>query len=364
MAEEKVTFFSVFKTVMKRTNTIKSYVLFTLILLSLGFVITYVNYTDFAFISAILFIIILMPLIVTFAEYTALIETGAEPPRNFKVYTTLFANTYRSGRIKVFLSWKTLLFFILYLFMTTFLFMGGLLLFISVFDQPFMTQMMTIFNEMQVTTSPETYSQLTNDLINLFNKYNDPIMLSAHLITVLGIIFVFNKGVFNVYLSLFIEHRQGYRFIDLKTTFLGDKVTKRKVLGTQLLLTFISMLIFTLFYIGAYFLIGYQTHTYLRFLQAELIAVLSFAFLIPFTTRFYFYFYHRVMEPKRIEILKFTINELKAILKTPNLPTETGEYIAQILSFREQELDARLNPPKEEVKETEDNSSQNSDENE
>lgn len=343
MAEEKVTFRGVFKEILRSKQKRKSYILFTLILLAIAFVLTYVNYTDYSLISAIIFIMILMPLVVTFAEYTAIIETGAEQPRRFRVYFDLFRNTYRSGRISVFFSWKTLLYFFLYIIGSGLVFMAGLFAFIYFFDQTLYTALFELFKEAQVTMSPEAYNELTNKLLNLFTNYNETIVMYNQLMLILGIIFVLNRGVFHVYLSLFIEHRQGVRFQVLKDAFASDAPTKQKIIRTQVLLTTLAFSLYTLLYIGAYYVLKYFVKSDLNFLQAELIALVAFGLIIPFTTRYHFFFYHQLMEPKRIDILRFSISELKAMIKNPNLPENTINYITQILAFRENELASRLN---------------------
>lgn len=356
MAKEKVTFGSVFKTLWSQKGRVKNYILFTLILLALAFVTTYLNYTDFSIIGIFVFIMILMPLVVTFTEYSALIESGNESPRNFKVYYNLFKNTYRSGRISVFFSWRTLLIYLLYVIIASFVFLFGLYLFIYFYDQPFISSLMDIFNRFQAATSPEAYSTLGDELLVLFQKYNDALNIFNQLLVIAGIIFIFNRGVFHVYLSIFIEHRPTYRFKDLKMKFLADKKERQKIFLTQALVTSISFLLYTLLYIGSYFLIKTLAPSVMLFLQVELIALLSFAVILPFTTRFYYYYYHAFMAPKRIDILKFTIEELKVIIKNPTLPPEASNYISQILMMREEELKARqeiLEPTIEEAEKPE-----------
>ncbi len=356
MAKEKVTFGSVFKTLWSQKGRVKNYILFTLILLALAFVTTYLNYTDFSIIGIFVFIMILMPLVVTFTEYSALIESGNESPRNFKVYYNLFKNTYRSGRISVFFSWRTLLIYLLYVIIASFVFLFGLYLFIYFYDQPFISSLMDIFNRFQAATSPEAYSTLGDELLVLFQKYNDALNIFNQLLVIAGIIFIFNRGVFHVYLSIFIEHRPTYRFKDLKMKFLADKNERQKIFLTQALVTSISFLLYTLLYIGSYFLIKTLAPSVMLFLQVELIALLAFAVILPFTTRFYYYYYHAFMAPKRIDILKFTIEELKVIIKNPTLPPEASNYISQILMMREEELKARqeiLEPTIEEAEKPE-----------
>lgn len=356
MAKEKVTFSSVFKTLWSQKGRVKNYILFTLILLALAFVTTYLNYTDFSIIGIFVFIMILMPLVVTFTEYSALIESGNESPRNFKVYYNLFKNTYRSGRISVFFSWRTLLIYLFYVIIASFVFLFGLYLFIYFYDQPFISSLMDIFNRFQAATSPEAYSTLGDELLVLFQKYNDALNIFNQLLVIAGIIFVFNRGVFHVYLSIFIEHRPTYRFKDLKMKFLADKNERQKIFLTQALVTSISFLLYTLLYIGSYFLIKTLAPSVMLFLQVELIALLAFAVILPFTTRFYYYYYHAFMAPKRIDILKFTIEEFKEIIKNPTLPPEASNYISQILMMREEELKARqeiLEPTIEEAEKPE-----------
>lgn len=341
MAEEKVTFSKTLKQLFSQKGRVRSYILFTLILMTFAFVTTYLNYTDFSIIGIFIFIIILLPLVVTFTEYSALIESGNEPPRQVKVYYNLFKNTYRSGRFNVFFSWKTLLFYFLYTIIVSFLFLGGLYAFIYFNDKPFLASLMDIVSRFQSATSPEMYATLGDELLALFAKYNGTINIFNQLALIFGLIFIFNRGVFNVYLSIFIEHRPTYRFKDISQKFIGENKDKQRLFLMQLFLTFFSFLFYTLLYIGSYFLLNFLAPSPMLFLQVELIALLSFGVILPFTTRFYFYYYHAFMEPKRIDILKFTIVELKEILNNPTLPPEANNYIHQILMMREEELKAR-----------------------
>jgi hypothetical protein len=224
------------------------------------------------------------------------------------------------------------------------------------YDQPFLSSLMDIFTRFQAATSPEAYATLGDELLVLFQKYNDALNIFNQLLVIAGIIFIFNRGVFHVYLSIFIEHRPSYRFKDLKMQFLGNKKDRRKIFLMQSLMALFSFVLYTLLYIGSYFLIKTLAPSVMLFLQVELIALLAFAVILPFTTRFYYYYYHAFMEPKRVEILKFTIEELKEIIKNPTLPPEASNYISQILMMRQDELKARqeiLEPKVEEAEKTE-----------
>ena len=99
------------------------------------------------------------------------------------------------------------------------------------------------------------------------------------------------------------------------------------------------IIVYGLVFVGSFFLVRAIRANGLNFLQAELIALVVLVIALPFATRFNFYFYQRLMSPKREEVLRFSISELRGILQNPGLPEQGKAYIAEVLKARQQELD-------------------------
>lgn len=337
MGQKPVTFRSVFKRYKSNRRSIKGYLLLTLAFLAFGFVTVYLNTTEFSFFGAIILVFVIFPLIVVFSEYTALIESGAPAPRNSRAYFDLYKNTYRSGRLRHIFSLRNVLLFLLYLFFAVFIAIIGMMVFIFLFNKPLYEEMYNIITQFEGVTTPDTMNALVIQFETLLEPYLPAQMLVYNLISILGFIFIVVKGIFHIYLSIFIEHRPTTRFLIIKNTFISDKETKNALRRVQTGIILIVFAFYALLNVGGYFLFKIINPNGALFLQSELLGLVALSICLPFVTRFTFYLYHSVMEPKRIQILKFAIIELREIVKNPNLPEQTKAYITQVLKVREQE---------------------------
>ncbi|MGI6734632.1 MAG: hypothetical protein ACOX3C_00340 [Bacilli bacterium] len=340
MGQKPVTFYRVFKKYRTSRRSIKGYLLLTLAFLAFSFVTVYLNTTEFSLIGAVILVFVIFPIIVVFTEYTALIESGAPAPRNSRAYFDLYKNTYRSGRLRHIFSLRTVLFFLLYLFCAMFVAIMGMMLFIFFFDKELYEQMYNLILQFEGVATPNTMNALVLHFEALLKPYLVPQVLVYNLIMMLGLIFIVVKGVFNIYLSIFIEHRPTTRFLVLRNTFINDKETKDGLRRVQMGLILIVFALYTLFNVGGYFLLRLINPNGALFLQSELFGLIALSICLPFVTRFTFYLYHSLMESKRVQILRFAIFELGEIIKNPSLPEQTKAYITQILKMREQEYTA------------------------
>lgn len=340
MAQKSVTFRTVFKRYKRERRSIKSYLLLTLAFLAFSFVTVYLNSTELALLGAILLVFVIFPLIVVFSEYTALIESGAPAPRNSRAYFDLYKNTYRSGRLRHIFNLRNIVVFLIYFLVGMFIAGLGMTLFIYFFDKPVYDQMFNLMLEFQGTSTPDALNVLVTKIELLLEPYIPSQILAYNLVATLGLIFIIVKGVFNIYLSIFIEHRPTTSFIVLRNTFVGDAETKSSLRRVQTGIVLIVFSLYTLFNVGGYFLLQAINPHGPLFLQAELLGLVVLTIALPFTTRFTFYLYHSVMEKKREQILRFAIVELREIIKNPNLPEQTKTYITQVLKVREQEYAA------------------------
>ncbi|OQC11484.1 MAG: hypothetical protein BWX74_00060 [Tenericutes bacterium ADurb.Bin087] len=337
MAQKPVTFRIVFKRYRTQRRNFKSYLLLTLAFLAISFVTIYLNSTDFALIGAVILVFVIFPLIVVFAEYTALIESGAPAPRNSRAYFDLYRNTYRSGRLRYIFSFRNVILFLIYFLLGMFVAGLGMTIFIYFFDKVTYEQMFNLMVEFQNTTTPDALNILVTKVETLLAPYLEGQILAYNLVATLGIIFIIVKGVFNIYLSIFIEHRPTTSFTVLRNTFINDAETKTGLRRVQTNTVLIVFTLYTVLNIGGYFLLKVINPHGPLFLQAELLGLIALSVCLPFVTRITFYLYHSLMEKKRVQILRFAIVELREIIKNPGLPAQTKEYITQVLKVREQE---------------------------
>lgn len=228
MATEKITFPRIVKNVFKRKGTFKHYIFFILTILALSFVSIYLTYATYSFFGALIVVTLTMPLVIAFSEYSAIIESGTPFPLNLKTFTHLFRNTYRSGRIRLVFSWRTLIYFILYIFVATFVTSTLFGVLILVFDKPLFNEYMVLINDMLTSTSPEALNALFEELTQLFIPYVLPFTVINHLIIIVGLIFVTNRAIFKIYASVFIEHQPKTKFQDVIDKFFSDAPTKKQ----------------------------------------------------------------------------------------------------------------------------------------
>jgi len=337
MAEKPVTFRTVFKRYRSQRRNLKSYLLLALAFLAISFVTVYLNSTELALIGAVILVFVIFPLIVVFAEYTALIESGAPAPRNSRAYFDLYRNTYRSGRLRHIFSLRNVIVFLIYFLVGMFVAGLGMTLFIFFFDKATYEQMFNLMVEFQSTTTPDALNILVSKVETLLTPYLEGQMLAYNLVATLGIIFIVIKGVFNIYLSIFIEHRPTTSFVVLRNTFINDAETKTALRRVQTGIVLIIFTLYTILNVGGYFLLKVINPHGPLLLQAELLGLIALSVCLPFVTRISFYLYHSLMEKKRVQILRFAIVELREIIKNPSLPAQTKEYITQVLKVREQE---------------------------
>lgn len=339
MASEKLTFSSVVKDVFTKKDGIKKYLLFTLIILTFAFVSVYLNYTNYYIIGTFILVLILLPVIVTFTEYTALMESGAPFPTSFKAFLKLFQNTYRSGRLRVVLTWKAILGYLLYIIVVSFAIVFGFSLFIVLFDKDLLNAMTPIIEKILNASSPEILNELIDEITLLFDAYSTAFSLANHIAMIAGVVFILNRGIFKVYASVFIEHQPTTKFDIINKKFFKDKETVKIRRRMHLAVEAIVIVLYALVFIGSFFLTRAINPNGLSFLQAELISLIVLVVALPFTTRFNFYFYQKLMAPKREEVLRFSISELRGILQNPRLPEQGKAYIAEVMKARQQELD-------------------------
>lgn len=340
MGQEQVKFKIVYKRYRSERHPFKHYLLLTIALLAFSFVMIYLNSINVWFASTLILVFIILPLIVVFSEYTALIESGAPAPPNTKAYFGLYKNTYRSGRLRHFINFRNILIYILFLFVGIIIAGLGLTLFIYLFDKPVYAQMQTFMQEFAATSTPDAINVLVANFETVLEPYLPSQIIANNLISTLALIIIVVKGVFNIYLSIFIEHRPTTSFIVLRNTFIDDKATKKSLRGSQNLLIFIIFLVYALFVVGGYFLVRAINPDGALFLQANLFGVIVLAFSMPLVTRFTFYLYHAIMADKRAKVLRFAIFELREIIKNPNIPEQTKDYLTQVLKIRESEYAA------------------------
>lgn len=339
MANEKLTFGSVLKDAFTKKDGIKKYLLFTLIILTFGFVTVYLNYTSYYIIGTFILVLILLPIIVTFTEYTALMESGAPFPSSFKSFMKLFQNTYRSGRLRVVLTWKAILGYLLYIVIISFAIVLGFSIFVVIFDKELVAALTPILENVLNAESPEILNALVDEMGALFSAYDTAFSLVNQIAMVAGLIFILNRGIFKVYASVFIEHQPTTKFDVINTKFFKDKETIKIKRRMHASVDALVIIVYGLVFVGSFFLVRAIRANGLNFLQAELIALVVLVIALPFATRFNFYFYQRLMSPKREEVLRFSISELRGILQNPGLPEQGKAYIAEVLKARQQELD-------------------------
>lgn len=353
MESKSLSLRAIFKKTFTRPFNLLAYLFIIVSILAISFVTTYLNYTDYSIIGVLIFIFLLIPLLVVYTEYTALFESGARPPRTFKTFLDLYKNTFRSGRLRLLYTWKTILFFLLYLIVTGMIFTIGLSLFIYFFDQTTLNAFQVILNDMAQVNSPEELNAIVTRFSALFDPYLPAQMLFNQVVIIIGIFFVTNKAMFNIYAAIFIEHRPTTKFSEVKEVLLSSQNDRKKVRAIQFNNLLLGILLYLLIYIGAFLLINFFNPNINIFLQIELIGLLVIGVLLPFAARFNYFLFQDVMEKNRREVLVFALNELKAIVMTPNIPEQTKNYLIGLINIREEELKSlnEVVPPKGENKE-------------
>lgn len=338
MAEKNVTFLSVLKTFFTKPQRLQSYLLMTLTFLTLGVISSYLNYTEYSFIGILIFIMILLPFLVTFIEYTGRTESGLGQIPTPKFIYFLFANTYKTGRVRLLFGWKTALLFFLYLILGGIVVTGIMTLYLIIFDPSVISGILDLIVVFQNANSPEAMNALYDDFFALIANYNGVIVLMNQLYLMGGLFFVVNRSMFNIYLTMFIEHRPTATLTSITDALFKGESTMKKLRGIQFIVTIISLILYSIFFIGAYTLFMTLNPAANVLLQAELVGLLLLAVLLPFGARFNYVLYHELVNPKKERILLYIINELKEILKTPGIPEETRILITQLLVMREEEL--------------------------
>lgn len=338
MAEKNVTFLSVLKAFFTKPLRLQNYLMLTLTFLALGATSVYLNYTDYSFFGILIFIMILIPLVVTFVDYTGRVESGlAQTPTPKSLYF-LFANTYKTGRVRLLFSWKTALLFFLYLIVGGALITIIMALYLYFFDPTVYEGIFDLFVVFQNANSPEAINVLYDDFFALIANYNSAIVLMNQIYLVAGLIYVVNRSMFNIYLTMFVEHRPNTSVDTLIDALFKGETTIKKLRKIQFLIALFALILYSAFFIGAYTLFMNLDPAANVMLQAELIGLLVLVVLMPLGARYHFFLYHALVNHKKERILLYIINELKEILKTQGLPEETRIFITQVLVMREEEL--------------------------
>lgn len=345
MAGEKISFLSVLKDTLKGRRLLAKYALFTLVILALSFVSVYLGYTDYSLVGTLIMVVLVLPLIVTFTTYTALVETGGPAPRKFSDFIRLYQTTYRSGQLRLVLTWKVLLGFLLYILITSFVTIFGFSMFIMMFDKPLFNEYIALANSILNTDSPEALNNFVNELLALFLPYEKMYVIINQFWLISGLIYIVNKSVFKVYISMYIEHQPTTSYATLQNLFLNDQITRKNIRRNHTLLLISVLFIYLIFFGGSIFLFDAINPAGLVLLQAELIGLIVLMIMLPIGTVFNFIFFQQVLAPKRQAILIFVIEELKGFYNNENIPEETKDYFLRIIQIRQQELDALRGTP-------------------
>lgn len=352
MANEKITYRSLFKKTFNKKGWFKKYALFTLVILALAFVTSYLNY-EVPFLGALLLIIFLIPLIITFTEYSALVETNSPLPRNFRGFRMLFTNTYRSGRVRIILTFKLILKYFFYMLIGMFL--SGLIFYfiIATFDAGLLSEIQTAMTAMINSETPEQILENSDILFGLITNYEAPFLIVNQLIAG-GILVTFvNQGIFRVFTSIFIQQQPMTSLESINKRFFSDNESKKVLRKANFINVLIVLLTYALVYTASFLLLYFYSKNQgsILQLQAELISLVVLVGFLPLVIRFNFYMYQALAKTKEIQIVEFNISELKSILRSPLIPEEARPYIAELLKAKKSELEQLLSiANKEEAK--------------
>lgn len=341
MANEKITYRSIFKKSFKEKGWLKRYALFTLVILALAFVTIYLN-SEIPFLGAIILIVFLIPLVITYTEYAALVETKSPTPRNFRGFQMLFTNTYRSGRVRVILTFKTIIKFFLFLMLGMFVIALVFYFIIMIFDPSLFGQIQTIMNEMMASQTPELMMAKLEAIEALLIDYEAPFFIVNQLIQVGILIYFVNHGIFQVFTSIFIQQQPMTSLTEINRRFFSDPKSKKVMRNVTFINVFAILLLYGLIYTGSFLLLYFNTQSLNLIMQAELIAIVVLVVALPFVVRFNFHMYQALSKTKEVEIMQFTIEELTNILRSPYIPEESRPYIAEVLKMKKSELERLL----------------------
>ncbi len=338
MADEKITYRSVLKDTFKNKGWFKKYALLTLVILTLAFVTIYLN-SVVPFLGAVLLIIFLIPLIITFTEYTSLVETGSPAPRDFKGFRRLFTNTYQSGRVRVILTFQMILKYFLFTIVSLFVTVLVFYFIIASFNAPLLVQIRTVMTEALNSETPELILAKLDIIEGLLSSYEAPFFLVNQILQTGILIHFINQSVFRVFTSVFIQQQPMTSLNVINSRFFSDKESKNLLRKSNFINVFSVSVLYALVYAGVFLLLFYKSQSTNFILQTDLIALIVLVAAMPFVVRFNFYMYQALAKRKEVEIMEFTISELKNILRSPMIPEESRPYIAEILKMRMSELE-------------------------
>ncbi len=340
MADEKVTYYSILKSTFQGKGWFKKYALFTLVILTLGFVTIYLNF-EIPFLGALLLIVFLIPLVITYTEYSALIETRNPIPRDFRGFGNLFTNTYRSGRVRVILTFKVILKYFLYMMLGMILSGFVFYLIIANYDAVLFSQIKTAIDATFKSETPELILANLEIVEGLLVNYEVPFFIVNQLMAMGILIFFVNQGIFRIFTSVFIQQQPMTSLDEINKRFFGDKKSKSLRIKANLINVLSVFLLYGLVYTGSFLLLYNFSESANIILQTDLISFLVLVGALPFVVRFNFFMYQALAKTKEVEIMEFTISELKSILRSPLIPEGTRPYIVEILKIKMSEL-ARL----------------------
>lgn len=350
MAAKKITFISVTKDVRKHKIGFKYY--FPMVLLAIAFMLLFIlgsHYsTSYGFLFLIPFILVFVPLFVAFSEYNAFLESGGRTDNFFKTIFVLFKTSFRTGRFRYFFSLKIVLLFFVYLLVGYFAFSLLSTFVLSIVSPTTFNAMYLAFIEMSNVEMVEDFYPLLEQFTTDFALYFEILDIGMHLIPVLGLIYLINRGVFQVYTSLFIEQRPFLPYHHVNKALFSDRATARAKRGANLLLFALLSFVYVATYVGLFYLFKHIAVNGLHALQASLLSMTILLLFLPFILRFNYFLYQKLVASKRKDVLLFVINELSELLKTPGLPGETQEYLRKVKMVRENELKT-FDPPNENV---------------
>lgn len=332
---------SIFQAMKEKKFSLQGLILPLLVYLTIIFLMFYVGSTNLNFLSVFILFLVVMPLTVVMIELVSIQETGAKLSDSPKFLWNVFRTTFRTRRYYYLFHLRSLLLLFLFVFGVSFSLLFGQMTYFVNYD-PAGIQLFSDF-QVLIATSPTTEQLMdffTSSEASFVPYLNFFTIFLEYLLTI-SFVYVIYKGIFTVFIDLFIERRPLVNLREVELRFFSEPIQKRTIRRLMWGGFLLPLVLFTLVYAGAFSLFFYVvpfTNINQVFLRTNLIAIIPLIALLPFMIRYVFYVYYRVAETKNIEILEFTINEIKALIKTPGFPSENAKYFDPIINLKEQEL--------------------------
>lgn len=336
---------NVFAKMWQNKFKISEHLLSIIAYLAVIYVLVYVRTTNLAFIGTLLFFFLLLPATVLYIEYISLIESGTRPENFRAVIKRLFGNAFRSGRMFHLFSFKTLLVMFLTILVMNTASTVGFSIHAAIFDPNFITMTNELQQLMLAGGSSDQVMELVVNNLSYFDVYIDITQaLNEYLVFAL-LILMLSHNSFKIFADMFIERQPTVPLPSVIKMFFKDKPTKRARFRLEAVGFLIVLGTFTFLFITSFTLVYFLSGANITFahilLRSELITFALFVPLIPLLIRYNFYSYKLIAETKQIDILRFSIKELDALINNPTVAPNIKQYLTIVKGVREDEL-ARL----------------------